>query len=218
MVAQEFRSGLWVKDGPNFVNVAEMLPDTTLLNIKIYEFDPDFHLRTISSAAQGHFRQGNLWQLNDVVQTHFEGGHVTVTRFPDKSWESALNPGLLSVLLVVPEQMSVWNLYRYVEHLRENKQNSARYEIALWGKLTYPFAAMVLILLALPFAYHHSRAGGVGAKVFIGIMLGLGFHLINRLFAHLGLLNGWPPLFSAIFPTLLFLLVAVGLMRWVERR
>jgi lipopolysaccharide export system permease protein len=218
MVAQEFRSGLWVKDGPNFVNVAEMLPDTTLLNIKIYEFDSDFHLRTISSAAQGHFRRENMWQLHDVVQTRFEEGRATVTRFPEKSWESALNPDLLSVLLVVPEQMSVWNLYRYVEHLRENKQKSGRYEIALWGKLTYPFAAMVLMLLALPFSYHHSRAGGVGGKVFVGIMLGLGFHLLNRLFAHLGLLNGWPPLFSAIFPTLLFLLVAVGLMWRVERR
>ena len=75
-----------------------------------------------------------------------------------------------------------------------------------------------MMLLALPFAYHHSRAGSVSTKIFAGIMLGLGFHLSNRLFSHMGLLNDWPPLFSATFPALLFLLAAVGMMWRVERR
>jgi len=49
-------------------------------------------------------------------------------------------------------------------------------------------------------------------------MLGLGFHLSNRLFGHLGLLNAWPALFSAIFPTLAFLAAAVFMMWKVEKR
>lgn len=218
VIAQEFRSGLWVKDNRSFVNVREILPDTTLVGMKIYEFDTTFKLRTISFAEQGRYVSANQWSLTNVVQTRFEETGTTVKRIPNASWESVLNPNILSVLLVVPEQMSAWNLYSYVHHLRENKQKTTRYEIALWSKLTYPFAAFAMMLLALPFAYHQTRSGGVGTKVFVGIMLGLAFNLLNRLFANVGLWNDWPPLFSAIFPTLLTFVVALGMMWWVERR
>ncbi|MDD5330006.1 MAG: LPS export ABC transporter permease LptG [Sulfuricella sp.] len=218
VVAQEFRSGLWVKDAGNFVNIEEVLPDATMQGVKIYEFDPEFRLRTISYAKRGEHVAENRWRLTDVAQTHFEPGRTVVTKLPNAYWYSVLTPDILNVLLVVPEQMSAWNLYFYVEHLRENKQKTTRYEIALWSKLAYPFAALVMIMLALPFAYFQGRSGGVSAKIFAGIMLGLVFHLLNRLFAHLGLLNDWPPLFSAVFPTLAFLGAATGMMWWVEKR
>lgn len=218
VVAQEFRSGLWVKDAGSFVNVEEVLPDTSLVGVKIYEFDPSYRLRTISYAKRGVHDGENRWRLTDVAQTRFEENRTVVTALPQAYWYSVLNPDLLNVLLVVPEQMSTWNLYSYVRHLRDNKQKTTRYDIALWSKVAYPFASLVMILLALPFAYYQTRAGGVSAKIFTGIMLGLGFHLLNRLFGHLGLLNDWPPLVSATFPTLVFLGVALGMMRWVERR
>jgi lipopolysaccharide export system permease protein len=218
VVAQEFRSGLWVKDGTSFVNVKEILPDATLVGLRIYQFDSSYHLQTISFAERGEYRQNNSWHLDRMVQTRFDEGRTSVRVVPDANWNSVLNPGILSVLLVVPEQMSAWNLYSYTQHLRENHQKTSRYEIALWSKLSYPLAVLVMMLLALPFAYHHSRAGSVSTKLFAGIMLGLGFHLSNRLFSHMGLLNDWPPLFSAIFPALLFLFAAIGLMWRVERR
>ncbi|MBC7945981.1 MAG: LPS export ABC transporter permease LptG [Burkholderiales bacterium] len=218
VIAQEFRSGLWVKDDTSFVNVARILPDATLLDIKIYEFDPNYRLRTISTARQGDYQKDNLWRLQDVVQTRFEPLQVSVNSIPLADWRSVLTPGILNVLLVVPEKMSTSNLYRYVEHLHENKQSTSRYEIALWTKLSYPFAVLVMMVLALPFAHHQKRAGGIGAKIFAGIMLGLAFHLLNRLFAHLGLLNAWPPIFTAVAPTLLFLAAAVAMMWRIERR
>lgn len=218
VVAQEFKSGLWMKDGASFVNVREVLPDSTLIGIKIYEFDPGYNLRAISFAAEGKHIKDNSWRLSDVEQTHFEGGSVRIARLPQAYWNSVLNPDMLSVLLVVPEQMSAWNLYFYVRHLHENKQKTSRYEIALWSKFVYPMAVLVMMLLALPFAMYQPRAGGVGGKVFGGIMLGLSFHLLNRVFANLGLLNDWPPFFAAIFPTLFFFAAAIAMMAWIERR
>lgn len=218
VIAQEFRSGLWVKDDDSFVNVARILPDATLLDVKIYEFDPGYRLRAISVAKQGDYQKGNNWRLHEVVQTRFEPARTRVDQIPVADWTSVLTPAILNVLLVVPEKMSMTNLYSYVEHLRENKQRTSRYEIALWNKLSYPFAVLVMMVLALPFAYYQKRSGGVGAKIFVGIMLGLTFHLLNRLFAHLGLLNAWPPILSAIAPTLLFFAAAVIMMWRVERR
>jgi len=218
VVAQEFRSGLWVKDEHTFVNVRSVTPDSTLDSVNIFEFDDNYRLRSISFAKHGGYQGGNLWQLSDVTRTVFSDTGVKVTRLPEIEWRSVINPGILSVLMVAPEQMSALSLYQYVEHLRENRQQTSRHEIALWSKLTYPFAVLVMLLLALPFGYTQQRAGGVSLKIFAGIMLGLGFHMLNQMVSRLGQLNDWPTLFSATFPTLLFLSAALAMMWWVERR
>jgi lipopolysaccharide export system permease protein len=88
----------------------------------------------------------------------------------------------------------------------------------MWKKLVYPLASLVMMALALPFAYVHVRAGGVGVKVFSGIMLGIFFHMMNSLFSHLGLLQNWQPFVSAVLPSAVFLGAAALMMWWVERR
>ncbi|MFN0040296.1 MAG: LPS export ABC transporter permease LptG, partial [Burkholderiales bacterium] len=218
VIAQTFRSGLWVKDDTSFINIERIMPETVIHDVKIYEFDSDYRLRAISRAKSGEFQRENLWRLKDVVQTRFEESRTSVSHTPEAFWRSVLNPSILNVLMVVPEQMSLSELYGYIEHLNENRQETSRYEIVLWSKIIYPFAVLVMMVLALPFAYFQAREGGLSGKIFTGIMLGLGFHLANRLFGHLGLLNAWPPLFSAIFPTLAFLGAAAWMMWRVERR
>ncbi len=217
VVAQDFRSGFWVKDGNSFVNVEDVLPDAGLLNIHIYEFDPEFHLRTISNAKSGKF-EGNNWVLHNVTQTRFEERQVRSNFFPEAHWQSLIRPELLNVLLVVPEKMSVWNLYSYINHLSANKQKTSRYEIALWAKMIYPLACLVMVVLALPFGFLQQRASGTSTKIFAGIMLGILYQVLNRVFVHLGLLNDWSALFSAVVPTMLFLMTGLLMLFWVERR
>lgn len=215
---KEFRSGVWVKDDRNFVNVKNVMPDTSLSNIVIYQFDDTYHLRAITNAKHADFIEDGRWQLEDVLETRFDQEGTSINAEPLQEWHSALNPSIFSVLLVVPEQMSAWSLYQYADHLRENHQKSARYEIAMWDKLVYPFALLVMMLLALPFASYHRRAGGVGAMVFMGIVLGLTFHFVGRLFASLGALNDWQPFFSATAMTGMFLLLGMAMLWWTERR
>ncbi|HSQ05724.1 MAG TPA: LPS export ABC transporter permease LptG [Burkholderiales bacterium] len=218
IVAQEFRSGLWIKDNKSFVNVIEVGTDAALRGVRIYDFDNDYRLQSISLAARGHYASDRQWILENVVQTSFDGSKTTVRNIPQVSWHSVLDPALLNVLLVKPDQMSAWSLYSFSEHLKENHQKALRYEIALWTKLVYPLAVPVMMMLALPFAQTQRRQGGVGTKIFTGIMLGLAFHFMNRLFGHLGLLYDWPPLLSAVSPTLMFLGVALGMTWWQEKR
>lgn len=218
VTVKEFRSGVWVKDERSFVNVKDVLPDTSLLNISIYEFDDSYHLHTITTAKRATFVGEKHWHLEGVRQTSFSLQGTAVNNQPSMEWRSVLNPDLLSVLLVVPEQMSAWNLYHYVQHLRDNHQKTARYEIAMWTKLVYPFAVLVMMLLALPFAAHHRREGGISVKIFTGIVLGLTFHFIGRLFASLGALYDWQPLLSAMTMSVLFLLLAMSMLWWTERR
>ncbi|MDR2240633.1 MAG: LPS export ABC transporter permease LptG [Zoogloeaceae bacterium] len=218
VVGQEFRSGLWVKDGASFINVRTVLPDSRLEGVRIYEFDKQHVLHSISEAAEGEYLPPDKWHLKNVAQTVFGQEQTRVSHVAEAVWQSAINPEILGVLLVMPERMSVAGLYRYIQHLKDNQVKTQRYEIAMWKKLIYPLATLVMMALALPFAYLQDRMGAVSAKVFAGIMLGITFHMLNGLFSNLGIINSWPPFFSAITPSLLFLLTAVGMLWWTERR
>lgn len=223
-----------------FVNVAGLRPDQTITGITIYEFDPQYRLRVIRVAQEGRYQGGQSWELQNVSETRFADLAKTAQptqaaqpaarsdalapvfraeqlKFPRVTMHSELTPQILSVLLVTPERMSTLDLFRYIRHLRDNKQDTQRYEIAFWKKVIYPLTLFVMVALALPFAYLHARAGAVGVKVFGGIMLGLSFHLSNTLFSHVGLLHTWPPIISALVPGTLYLMVALLALRWVDR-
>jgi len=218
IVAREFRSGFWVKDDRSFVNIQDVTPDTALLNLRIYEFDPAYRLTAISRAEKGTYAGPNRWTLSNVELTRFEGDRAVLQRLPQATWNSVLTPDILSVLKIVPERMSALNLRAYIEHLRDNRQKATRYEIAFWNKLLYPVASIVMMLLAIPFALQSARTSGVGVKIVMGILLGLAFHFAARLFSHMGTLNDWPAFLSAGLPVAIVLLVAAaGLVR-AERR
>ncbi|HUL91960.1 MAG TPA: LPS export ABC transporter permease LptG [Burkholderiales bacterium] len=218
IVASEFHTGLWVKDERRFVNVREVQPDTSLSDIRVFEFDDQYRLKSISFAKHGQYLGKNVWRLRDIVNTVFTSGGSSVQRVAEMDWGSVLTPDILAVLFIVPDRMSAWNLYQYSRHLTENRQKAERYEIAMWKKLMYPFVSLVMMALALPFAYVHVRAGGLGMKVFAGIMLGVFFHFLNSLFSHLGLLQNWQPFLAAVLPSVLFLTAAMLMMWWAERR
>jgi lipopolysaccharide export system permease protein len=217
-IGQDLASGLWFKDEGSFINVREARQTNQLVGVRIYDFDADYRLQKITLAQRATYAGSGIWQLHDVARTHFTAEGPRIERLPLAEWRSRVNPEMLDALIVRPERMSAWALHKYTEHLAGNRQKTERYEIALWKKLFYPLAALVMMALALPFAYMQARAGMVGVKVFLGIMLGIFFHMLNSLFAHIGLLQNWPPLSAAVVPSAAFLTAAVLMMWWVERR
>ena len=217
MIGQDLRSGLWFKDEGSFINAREARQADLLQDVRIFDFDPDYRLKSITRADRAQYLAKGVWELSNVVRTQFTPAPRT-ERAPQLEWRSAVSPDLLDALIMKPERMSAWALHKYTEHLAGNRQKTERYDIALWKKLFYPLATVVMMALALPFAYMHARAGMVGVKVFLGIMLGILFHLLNSLFAHIGLLQNWPPFAAAALPSAAFLAAAMVMMWWVERR
>lgn len=233
--SQQFRSGLWTKDvirqngltgdpiGSRFVNVREVRVDGQLKNVKLYEFDREFRLTAVITAAHANYQGANTWRLADVSETRFaadkldNNAAVSTKNLASKDFMSEITPDILGVVFADPDRMSAKDLAAYTRHLAENNQNTERYEIAFWKKIVYPFAVLVMMALALPFAYLHFRAGGVSLKIFIGIMIGVSFQLLNRLFSHIGLLNTWPALSTAVLPSAVFLLIAISALLWVQR-
>ena len=217
VVAKEFQTGVWAKDGRTFINIREMRPDASLMDVRLYLFDDQFRLQSMRRAESADWQAGN-WVLRGVTETHLGAGYARTSRLDDQVWTSGVTPDLLSVLMVAPPRMSMQTLYSYINHLTQNRQDAHRYVIAFWSKLTYPLAAPVLLLLALAFAYRPPRVGGAGGRLLLGILLGLGFHLGNRLSTQLAQLQDWPAPLAASAPIFAFGLAAAVAIWWVERR
>ena len=113
--------------------------------------------------------------------------------------------------------MSTLDLWRYIGHLSDNEQASELQKIQFWKRALYPFACLVMVGLALPFAYLNARTGGMSLKVFVGIMLGVSFVLLNNVFRHLGMLGNWTPWIVAAAPGALYLGLSLVAFSWLVR-
>ena len=218
IVAQQFQSGFWFKQDYTFVNIRSVLADLTLVGVRIYEFDNNLHLKLVRNAESGTFVGNGQWRLKGVKTTEFSPAETHVSQAEDYAWDTVLRPSLLNVYQVAPEKLELNALWENMRVLGTGAQKTARFEIAFWNKVFYPVSVVVMMIVALPFSYFQRRQGGVGFRMFAGTILGLTFFLIGRLFSNLGVLNDWPPLFSATFPLVVFVLLTMALLWWLERR
>lgn len=215
-IKQQTNSGLWMRDNETFVNIGEVLPDLTLLNVKVFGFDDQRKLRSLLAAKTGNF-EGDHWLINQVKRTLIdEHGNTESTAIKNTQWTSQVTPQILSVFLVKPYQLSLLQLKRYINHLSINQQQTDPYELAFWNKLMLPFSTAVMVMLAIPFVFTNIRSGTLGRSLFVGIMLGIGFYVANKSFGYVVLVYGLSPLLGATAPVIGFLLLALAMMRKIE--
>jgi lipopolysaccharide export system permease protein len=224
------RTGAWLKDKRNTpdgernysVNVAQTSPDGALAGIRIYEFDANNRLLARVQAATGRVAADGTWVLQEVRLTRWpveanNAARVQEQQLGEWRWPSSLKADVVAAALLPASTMSTIELWRYTSHLRHQEQAAQRYAIQFWKKALYPFACLVMVALALPFAYLHARSGGVSWKVFGGILLGISFVLLNNVAGHLGLLHDWTPWAVAAAPSLLYLLLSLAAFAWLVR-
>jgi lipopolysaccharide export system permease protein len=225
------RSGAWLKDHAMTpagersysVNVGSAEAGARLRDIRIFEFDVDGRLLTRTLAARARVGDNASWLLEDVTVTRWQSDSSTgAAQAPEEklaqlAWRSSLSVGVVAAAVLPISTMSTFDLFRYITHLADNEQAAQSHEIQFWKRALYPFACLVMVGLALPFAYMHGRAGGVSLKVFGGIMLGISFVLLNNVAAHLGLLRHWTPWITAAAPSALYLLLSMAAFSWLVR-
>ena len=206
------------------VNVSRATDNGQLQGIRIFEFDGDGRLRSRIEAESGRVQKTGHWDLTRVSRTDWptpdaaaRGEPLRLQSLPELAWVTALNAGVVASALLPVQTMSTLDLWRYTSHLADQDQAVQRHEIAFWKKALYPMACIVMVMLALPFAYLHARAGGVSYKVFGGIMLGISFVLLNNASGHLGLLRQWTPWIAAAAPSGIYLLISLGAFAWLVR-
>jgi lipopolysaccharide export system permease protein len=209
---QKRGSGLWLRDGDSFVNIGEVLPDLSLLRVTVFRLDGQFHLNERLYADSAQFRHDH-WTLDGARSSRFDGTRLSFGRPESNTWETRLTPEMVNMFAVQPEMLSIWQLTRYIDHLRSNGLETGQFSLIMWQKLLLPLAMVVMVLIAVPFAMGNARSGGMGARVFLGIMLGLGFEVLHYSFGYAALLYSVPPALGAILPIAVFLTLALYLMR-----
>jgi lipopolysaccharide export system permease protein len=225
------RSGVWLKerhatddgDRSYSVHVSGTGASGELLGVKIFEFDEQGLMTRTIAAESGVVEGTSLWKLSNARITQWVAGSAlqqpmmsTETR-SEWLWNGGLSAEVVSSALLPVDSMSTFELWRYIAHLDTNAQAIQAYEIQFWKRAFYPFACLVMVGLALPFAYLHARSGGISLKVFGGIMLGISFVLLNNLSGHLGLLKNWTPWLVAAAPGVLFLMMSMLAFAWLVR-
>jgi lipopolysaccharide export system permease protein len=225
------RSGAWLKDHAATpdgersysINVGSAGPGGLLNAIRIFEFDADGRLVQRIAAESAQVQSNAIWSLRQVKLTRWvsasgsDPARATDETFAQLDWRSTLSAAVVSAAVSPASTMSTLALFRYISHLSDNEQAAQSYQIQFWKRALYPFACLVMVGLALPFAYMHARAGGVSLKVFGGIMLGISFVLLNNVARHLGLLRDWTPWMVAAAPSTLYLLLSLAAFSWLVR-
>ena len=227
-------SGYWFKEadeegGTRIINISELNGQGHVDKVMLYEFAPDHTLRATVQAAEGQFEKGEL-VLRKVVETRIQpasSNALADARIPDqpiservslptRSIRTTLTPERLIARVLTPERMAISDLLDYIRYLKDNRLQTDRQEIALWRKIAYPFTLLVMITIAAPIGFMQTRRGGVGVKVFAGIILGVAFFMLNQLALNAGMLGNWPPWATALVPSLIGLVLALLAMLAME--
>lgn len=204
-INQQSDFGLWMRDKKSYVNVGEVLPDLSLLDIRVFEFDDNGRLRSLVSAKNGKYLdEPQRWRLEGIEQTLIDKEKAESKEARAAYWRTDVTTDILSVFLIRSDQLSAWQLYKYIDHLRDNGQETESYELAFWTKLVTPLATAVMVILAIPFVFRSVRSGGFGRSLFAGIMLGLSFFVLDKGFGLIVQIYDFWPLLGALLPTLLF--------------
>jgi len=211
-VALKTKYGFWTRDGDAYLNIREISNSSELKDVSIYEMTESNELKYTTQAATASFVD-NKWELKDVHQTTITDQTVNVSNSDSAQLESLLDPGLLDVIVVKPERLSIIGLASYIEFLDNNGQDSTRFVVAITSKLVRPFVILVMLLIAIPMVLGVNRAGSTGTRILIGALIGIGFNLVDRLFGNVGVLYGLHPVIAASLPFLLALSAAVFTIR-----
>ena len=230
------QTGAWLKEKKGnksyAVNVSALSSNADMLNVRIFEFDAGGSILSTMQAKQAVFNDDKTWGLKNVrrseyaidgtqsnsvdaagatsVNAKYKRANIKHSQLDTYTWKTDLNADMVSVALLKPDRMGTLDLFQYIRHLDANKQVAQLYEIQFWKKVFYPLSCLVMLVLALPFAYLHFRAGGITAYVFGGVMVGISFFVLNNIFDYFGNLLSWNPLLTAAAPSMVYSLLSLA--------
>ncbi|MEZ8102734.1 LPS export ABC transporter permease LptG [Vibrio bivalvicida] len=207
------RTGVWARDANDFIFIGKV-EDDKIYGMNMWRYDENKRLESVVYAAEVEYVSDNTWMMKDVQLTEMvDEVEISKQSLPKYSWTTSLAPDKLAVVTVKPEELSLGGLYDYVTYLKASEQDPSRYELAFWRKVTQPFSIAVMMLMALSFIFGPLRSVTMGARILSGVVAGFTFYISSEFFGPLSLVYSIPPVFGAVMPSIVFLTVALMLLR-----
>ncbi len=229
-------SGYWFRekgqDGTiRIINIKRLQSQGQVQNITVYLLDEHLNLKSMTEAKSGVLKDEEL-RLDESVVTniHPDAIHflehttapqeplIKIETDPSTVLPTALTSERLLARILTPERMAAADLLDYISYLEDNQLQTTRQVVALWRKFAYPFSLLVMITIAAPISFMQTRRGGAGSKIFLGIVVGVGFFMLNQLTLNLGMLSQWSPWVTALLPNLSMLITAFIALLILENR
>jgi len=208
---------LWARDGGSVIGARHgrahgSKGEVDLDGVRVFEFDPDGRLVALTLADKAEHVDGE-WTLRGLRRTEFGEGSATSSKDESKQWQSTLDPGVLATSIIKPQYMTLRDLGQNIAALDRSEQDASTFRDAWWARVFYPLDLLVLVFCAMPFAFGTLRSGGLSKRLFIGIVLTLGFYLLQRAIVSIGAVYGLHPAFANLIPPLILIALAIGYFR-----
>jgi lipopolysaccharide export system permease protein len=122
----------------------------------------------------------------------------------------------LQVLDSDADNMSIRTLNEYAENLKRGGYQAYRYLTLLHTKIAAPFAALIMVLLGIPFALRNSRSGGIAMGIGASIAIGFAYFIVNAVLLSYGRSGVLPPVVAAWGANCMFMLGGVWMAMAVK--
>lgn len=196
---------VWLRDGDNIFHIQRLIAEDHIADVEIFRLTPDLRLSASMRVDEGVYKDG-AWLFSGIRQTELEPQSAKVSELPSMNWSGSLSPDVLRLFVLEAQSLTMPGLMRLINYLEANRLDSAEYRMELWRKVMAPITIMAMMLFAIPFVLGSLRSSGAGQRLLIGILVGVGFYVINEVSANLGQIYHWPPLLAAAVPSLVLTL------------
>ncbi len=205
----------WIKEGDRILNLRRQASDLGYGGgVLLFELGPDQDLKQVARADSADVDSANNWVLANYAETSFLPDGVTARTERQSTETYGLNPELLALSVVRHDMLSTPALQRYIRYLRDNGLDSRRYEIAYWARLASVVSVVLMTVLALPFVFGGLRSAGTGARLLVGLVIGLSYYVIGQVLTSSGEVFGLDPLIVAWAPSsVLFVVTGIAVAR-----
>ncbi|AOY88092.1 LPS export ABC transporter permease LptG [Marinobacter salinus] len=204
--------GVWHREGDVFMHLNAVQPNGVLHGVSLFRFNDERELESASFAERAIY-QGDYWLLEKVSETDIGETGTTLSKHPTLRWDTGLSPGVLSVLIVKPENLSMTGLYTYARYLNAQDLNAKIYWLAFWKKALMPLGTAVMVLVAISFVFGPLRSVTMGFRVFTGLLVGLVFKYMQDILGPMSMVYGFNPLIAVLAPIAVNAVVGAVLMR-----
>lgn len=208
-------SGLWARDGDRIINAKHSTLHSTgdhsyvqLLDVRVFTLTPDGQQLSRFDQASSAEQVGKQWVMDHVRTTMLDDKGVHSQTSASERWDSKLDPEVLQQSLVQPQYLAMRDLRHIIAYKSKNGENTRPYETPFWGRVMYPFNVLVLVLCTMPFAFGALRSGGLGKRIFMGMIIAISWYFVQKAIVSFGTVYGVPPLMANVLPAILLVFLA----------
>ena len=205
-------TSLWLTDDDEYVHIETVFPNGVLFGVTRYAFNNDNELDAISHAFRAQFQDEN-WLEEGVRLSEITAEQISASSIDQRDWRTLVTPRLLNVLVLEPDQLSLRDLHQYRDSLQTLTSIGERYSLAFWSKALQPLAVAGLVLVAISFIFGSMRQVAMGQRVFVGVLIGVIFQMVQRMLAPASIVYGFSALTAVLVP-IIFMFLLGGFMLW----